>query len=239
MERPRNLADWERVLRAAAHLQEIFPDAVLVGGTAAAIHAGHRYSADADHTLADLRKRFHEVLNQLEAVAGWKTNRIQPPVLILGNLDGIETGIRQLIRTKPLETTTAEFPFGRVVLPTLAEMLRIKAMLILGRNATRDYIDFVGLVERLQQQGEPDMIFQALGPLDELYPQRSGESATRQLAKQLAEPKPYDLDAESLEQYRLLQPEFASWSAVRERCLAVGVQLHRWMGREPSGGTPR
>lgn len=31
--------EWERVLSAAAHLQRILTDAVLAGGTAAAIHA--------------------------------------------------------------------------------------------------------------------------------------------------------------------------------------------------------
>jgi hypothetical protein len=32
------LPDWERVLAAAAHLQRILPDAVLVGGTASAVY---------------------------------------------------------------------------------------------------------------------------------------------------------------------------------------------------------
>ncbi|MGQ9794701.1 MAG: hypothetical protein ACUVSF_13615 [Anaerolineae bacterium] len=77
------LPEWERVLSAAAHLQRILPGAVLVGGSAAAVYAGHRLSTDADHVLADLG-----------AVAGWKTARIKRPVQILGSLDGIETGIR-------------------------------------------------------------------------------------------------------------------------------------------------
>ena len=63
------LPDWERVLSAAARLQEILPGAVLVGGTAAALHARHRMSRDADHVLGDLRPRFDEVLAQLESVA--------------------------------------------------------------------------------------------------------------------------------------------------------------------------
>jgi hypothetical protein len=32
-----NLPDWEQLLSAAAHLQEILPDATLVGGTATGI----------------------------------------------------------------------------------------------------------------------------------------------------------------------------------------------------------
>jgi hypothetical protein len=45
------LPEWEQVLSAAAHLQRILPDAILVGGTASAIHAGHRMSTDANHVL--------------------------------------------------------------------------------------------------------------------------------------------------------------------------------------------
>jgi hypothetical protein len=68
-----DLPDWELVLSSAAHLQQLLPDAVLVGGTAAAAHAGHRFSRDADHILTDLRTRFDQVLAELESVAGWKT----------------------------------------------------------------------------------------------------------------------------------------------------------------------
>ncbi len=79
------LPEWEQVLSAAAHLQKIFPDAVLVGGTAAALHAGHRVSRDADHVLDNVRQRFDDILAQLESVAGWKTARVLRPVQILGS----------------------------------------------------------------------------------------------------------------------------------------------------------
>lgn len=88
------LPDWELVLSSAARLQRILPDAVLVGRTASAIHAKHRFSRDTDHVLSDLRSQFDEVLAELESVAGWKTARVQRPVQILGSLDGIETGVR-------------------------------------------------------------------------------------------------------------------------------------------------
>ena len=42
----------QRVLRSAAHLQEVVPDAVLVGGSAAAMYAGHRDSFAHDHVVA-------------------------------------------------------------------------------------------------------------------------------------------------------------------------------------------
>jgi hypothetical protein len=150
------LPEWERVLSAAAHLQRILPGAVLVGGSAAAVYAGHRLSTDADHVLTDLRERFDQVLADLEAVAGWKTARIRRPVQILGSLDGIETGVRQLIREQPLETTQIEYQGQTITLPTEAEMLRIKAVLILQRNATRDYLDFVALADHMGDEKVED-----------------------------------------------------------------------------------
>ena len=112
------MPDWDLVLSSAARLQRIIPDAVLVGGTAAAVHAEHRFSRDAEHVLANLRTRFDEVLAQLESVAGWKTARVQRPVQILDNLDGIDTGVRQLLRDEPLETETVKFRGERITVPT-------------------------------------------------------------------------------------------------------------------------
>jgi hypothetical protein len=89
------------------------------------------------------------VLADLEAVAGCRTARVQRPVLILGSLDGIETGVRQLIREQPLETQEITIGGLRLMVPTEEELLRIKAVLILKRNATRDYLDFAALSERI------------------------------------------------------------------------------------------
>src|SRR5262245_42627678 len=88
---------------------------------------------DGDHVLDDLRERFDAVLGALEAAAGWQTERVRRPVVILGQLDGILTGIRQLRRTRPLETE--EIAGLRV--PTLAEMARIKAWLLATRRTVR------------------------------------------------------------------------------------------------------
>ena len=147
------LPEWDLVLSAAAHLQRLLPEAVLVWGTASALHAGHRFSRDADHVLTDLNLRFNDVLAQLESVAGWKTARVQRPVQILGSLDGIETGVRQLIRDQPLETMRIEHHGEFITVPTQGEILRIKGVLILKRNATRDYLDFVALAHHMGSEG--------------------------------------------------------------------------------------
>jgi hypothetical protein len=215
------LPEWEQVLSSAAHLQRILPDAVLVGGTASAIYAGHRLSTDADHVLTDLRERFDQVLADLESAAGWKTARVRPPVQILGSLDGIETGVRQLIREQPLETTEIERCGQRLTVPTLAEMLRIKAVLILKRNATRDYLDFAALIDRI---GEDEAVL-ALRPFDSIYPQPNGESALQQLQIQLAAPLPYDLDEVNLAEYKQLASRWHDWSAVRSACTACATLI--------------
>jgi hypothetical protein len=215
------LPDWELVLSSAARLQRILPDAVLVGGTASAIHAEHRFSHDADHVLTDLRSRFDGVLAQLESVAGWKTARVQRPVQILGNLDGIETGVRQLIREAPLETMVLDYHGERLTVPTEGEILRIKGVLIIKRNATRDYLDFVALSCHMGDE----RVAQALQPFDTLYPQDNGESPLQQLQVQLANALPYDLEDTELLEYKNLAPRWHDWNAVKAACAHISTVI--------------
>ena len=214
-------ADWEFVLSSAARRQRILPDAVLVGETASAIHAEHRFSRDADHVLTDLRHRFDEVLAELESVAGWKTARVRRPVRILGSLDGIETGVRQLIRDEPLETTVVDYHGARITVPTEGEMLRIKGVLILKRNATRDYLDFVALADHLGDES----VASALQSFDRLYPQDNGESSLQQLQVQLANALPYDLEDIELSEYKNLDPRWHDWHAVKAACAHLSTVI--------------
>lgn len=154
------------------------------------------------------------MLAELESVAGWKTARIQRPVQSLGSLDGIETGARQLIREEPLEIARVEIRGRTLRLPTAAEILRIKAVLILRRNATRDYLDFVALADWLGA----DKVAAALRHFDRLYPQPEDASALQQLQIQLANPLPYDLDEANLAEYKHLAARWQDWQAVKAVC---------------------
>jgi hypothetical protein len=203
------LPDWERLLAAERHLQGLVPGAVLVGGTAAALHGRHRQSLDADHVLADLRERFDEVLADLEAAAGWQTERVRRPVLILGRLDGILTGIRHLRRTAPLETEEVE----GLRVPTLAEMARVKAWLLATRVTTRDYLDTVVLLERLGEEGARA----ALKRLDEIYRQPNEASVLAEVVERLGEAKPSDASRIDLVTYRGLVPPWNEWRQVVSR----------------------
>lgn len=215
---------WQAVLAAAARLQQLLPDAVLVGGTAASTHAGHRVSFDDDHVLDDLRERFDDVLAHLEEQEGWVTARVNRPVLILGSLDGIETGIRQLIRRRPLEVEEIHSPAGPIRVPTLPEMLRVKAWLALRRNATRDYLDVVALADRLGSEEATRVALE----IDDYYEDQVGAGGRRvatQLARQLAEPAPYDFSEVDLRSYRRLDPRWQDWNAVRNACGALAATM--------------
>lgn len=131
----------KKVLEKAAQLQALVPGAVLVGGSAAALHAHRRGSLDNDHVVSDLAERFDSILENLEALGDWSTAKAQPGKIILGELGGIETGVRQLLRSRPLQSTEIDVEGGRLRIPTAAEILRIKAWLALSRNQTRDYLD--------------------------------------------------------------------------------------------------
>jgi hypothetical protein len=206
---PEDLPDWERLLAAERHLQALVPGAVLVGGTAAALHAGHRRSLDGDHVLEDLRPRFDEVLAALESAAGWQTSRVQRPIVILGRLDGIMTGIRQLRRAEPLES---EIVSGLRV-PTLAEMARVKAWLLATRHSVRDYLDSVVLLERLGEHEVPS----AFRRFDELYPQDNGASVLAEVTERLAAAAPSDSASVDLRSYKGLVPPWNDWEHLAER----------------------
>ncbi len=216
--------DVQTVLEAAARLQELVPDAVLVGGTAAALYARHRVSLDDDHVVADLRERYDEVLAALEETDGWITARVRRPVLILGRLDGVETGVRNLIRRRPLEIEEVAVGERTLRVPTLEEIARIKAWLCLMRNATRDYLDFAALADRLGAAEAAGVVI----AMDDYYADQLGTGGRRiatQVTKQLAEPHPEDLSDVDLMTYRKLDRRWQDWNVVVGACRRVALRV--------------
>ena len=219
-------AELVRVLESAARLQEVVPDAVLVGGSAAALWANHRSSYDHDHVLEDLAARFDAVLDAIEATDGWVTNRVTPGKIILGELGDIETGVRQLIRNRPLEVAEVALPSGHVLrVPTPDEILRIKGYLIVRRNQVRDYLDVAALSDRAGISHAADV----LGHIDEYYADQRGpdaEGVATQLTRQLADPRPADARTiKQLHEYRDLASRWADWKNVTDVCRAVAVEM--------------
>src|ERR1700730_5011562 len=172
MPKARKPPDWERLLADAALLQTKLPGAVLVGGTAAAVHAHHRVSMDHDHVITDLATHYDTAIAALESIVGWRTKRRIKGKLVLGEINSIAAGLRNQRRSAPLETITVDLPGRRKLkLPTVEEMLRIKAYLVVERNATRDYLYVAALSHHLGLLKSA----RALDRMNELYSEFAGE----------------------------------------------------------------
>ena len=220
----------EKVLAQAARLQKLVPDAILVGGSAVYVYAGHRYSLDHDHIIADLEERFDLILESLEREGDWVTNRVVYGKIILGELGGIETGIRQLIRKKVLEFQTVQIGDLPLNVPTIGEIIRIKAFLIVKRNQMRDYLDFAALCDKAGIHSSAQII----ESLDEYYTDESSElranekPALSQLLKQLCDPKPKDSRSiEQLPEYKGVVDKLKDWNFIVEICGRVAREVMR------------
>ncbi len=197
----------------------------MVGGAAAILYADHRESRDHDHVVADLADRFEMVLDAVEGDEGWATNRVSPGKVILGNLDGIEAGVRQMIRKAPLEVAEVGVPSGgKVTVPTVEETLRIKAFLVVRRNQTRDYLDLAALADHIGV----DRAGEVLRQIDDYYADQndSEDGVASQLARQLADPQPADRSViDQLSSYRRLRTRWSDWSAVTEILSEVAARM--------------
>ncbi|MDR1999679.1 MAG: hypothetical protein LBQ06_07045 [Frankiaceae bacterium] len=220
-------AELAAVLESAARLQSIVPGAVLVGGSAAALYAAHRQSYDHDHVLVDLRDRFELVLDALEREGDFVVNRVSAGKIILGELGGIETGVRQLIRARPLDIQQVRLRDGSsLTVPTAAEILRIKGFLIVKRNQARDYLDVAALAARYGV--EPAA--RVLAGIDDYYrddAKPAGDRAVRdQLIRQLCGPAPRDrTTTRRLAHYKGLAARWHNWAAVVEQCRLIAARI--------------
>jgi len=214
----------KKVLEQAARLQKLVPNAILVGGSAASVYAEHRYSLDHDHVITDLEEKFDLILDSLEREGDWVTNRVVYGKIILGELGGIETGIRQLIRKKPLEFQKIQIDDFSLNVPTIEEITRIKAFLIIKRNQMRDYLDFAALSCKIGILASAEVIEN----IDEYYTDNSkdGKPALSQLLRQLSYPKPKDFrNIEQLPNYKGALDKWKDWNFIVETCNDVAKKV--------------
>jgi len=210
--------DFAQVVAEGRALQRQFSELglVAVGGTSVALHCGHRISLDVDEVTPRLQDCYQDIVSALERWEDWTTLRLNPPVLILGERHSVELGLRQQRRSVRLRTTEIE----GLVVPTLAEALRIKAFLLAERRATRDYVDVAALVQRFGQSAALD----ALALLNLLYPSRGPQTLTTRFAE-ACESEPLDLAAIPLSSYKSLKAPFTEWDFVASVCQRLGREL--------------
>ena len=212
------MTEFERVLEQGREAQRHFQDLglVAVGGTAVAAHCRHRISLDVDLVTPHLRDRYEEIVARLEHWEGWTTARRNPPVLILGRRAGVDLGLRQRRRQEPLRTVE----LNGLVVPTPAEILRVKAFLLGERRATRDYVDVAALIHLLRDSGA----VASLRYLNLLYPVTGSLSTVSRFAEG-CEAQPLDLEQTPLDTYKGLKAPYTDWAYVAETCRRVSRSL--------------
>ena len=211
------------VIKAGVEANREVPGSIAVGGSVCSLFMHHRNSADIDFVLADMSRRFESIREHLFQLPAWKEARALRPVLILGSLHGVEVGFRQLRRSIPLEIQTIETPSGQLIVPTVEELLRIKAFLTYNRNTTRDFVDFAELSTLFEIHESGDI----LSDLDERFGWEKQPSIIVQVAKKLLMPLPYDFDdpKSGFAKLRFIEPRLKTWDDVVERCKAIGEDL--------------
>lgn len=210
--------EFEHVIHEGVALQRQLPwlQLVAVGGTAAALHAGHRYSTDTDHVTPLLEGRFESVSETLEGWEGWVTQRIRRPFMILGERHGVQLGVRQIRRVVPLRTTRR----SDLVVPTVEETLRIKAFMCTDRQAVRDFLDVAALADMLGDE----CAVAALRYLNVLYEGEGNQTALTRFAE-VSVQGPLDASRVDLGAYRGVQPPYDDLQYVTARCRAIAQSM--------------
>ena len=95
--------------------------------------------------------------------------------------------------------------------------MRIKGVLVLRRNATRDYVDFAALADALGSTRAAS----SFERFDRLHPQKSGESSLQRMLVQLTCPQPFDLEEQDLSEYKELARRWHPWSEIEGVCVRL------------------
>jgi len=145
----------------------------------------------------------------------------QPPVLILGNYHDVEVGFRQLRRSTKVECASYQTPYGSLRIPTLDELMGMKAYLCYIRNATRDFLDFAALSALVPQAEALKTLLQS----QQRYGDLQTKSVALDIAKTLSDPQPYDLEGLDLTIYKGIQEPWNEWQRVAEQCSHLGQAM--------------
>lgn len=117
-------------------------------------------------------------------------------------------------------------------MPTLEEILRVKAYLVVQRNQVRDYLDVVALADNLGLTAAGSVLT-AIGAY---YDDRSDEadSVLTALLQRLSEPAPRDHRViGQLTAYKGLQEKWQDWAEVTRASQALADELLRRVEEAP------
>ena len=228
--------DMRVVVRNAARLRELAPDAVNVVDPLAFTGCASANGAGPDGTAAPLRlaatiggaldRRRVRASGAPRSAALFATKRVpvHPVTMWRGRLavalDALETDA-VVRRRSPVETTNVQLPTGdRLQIPTAAETLRMQSFLVLCRNAAADFAGIADLADAMGTHNAAHV----LAGVDGYYSAGRRERlwVATQLVRRLADPIP----TEAPEDDRWSGPDGeARWDDVRKRCLSLAVAI--------------
>ena len=102
-------------------------------------------------------------------------------------------------------------------------MLRIKAFLVIDRNATRDFLDVAALSKHLGLKKSAA----ALETMNDLYGEFVGEAGDvlTTLVVKLANSEPYDLTDVDLSEYKGIVTPWNDWRSVTAQCAKLAASI--------------
>jgi heme transporter len=232
-------ADLRMVLKSAAKLRHLAPDAVCVADPLAFTGCGRMCAELEAETAGEEAPNINgpNGARKLVARAMIRGDRPVHPVTLWRRrlsvaIDALDTkrgttdkrARQSYQRRSPVETTHVQLPTGdRLLIPTGAEALRLKGYLIMCRNSRRDYTEFADMVDAI----EPETAATVLAGMDSYYCRQPAERLPQQhwmatqLVRRLADPDPADIGETQSSEANAR----ADWEDVRQRCLSVAVAM--------------
>ncbi|MBV8966281.1 MAG: MMPL family transporter, partial [Mycobacteriaceae bacterium] len=227
-------SDMRMVVKSAAKLKDLAPNAITVADPLAFSGCGRRDGEPADARTAatgngqsGAGRRPHGSLpfpgnRGSRRKMPWSGRGVHPVTVWRGRLtvalDALQMdphgAVAPVERSSPVETTSVQLPTGdRLQIPTGAETLRLKSYLLMCRNSTRDYAEFAELVQTMDTRTAALV----LAGMDQYYcgQQPRTQWVASQLVCRLAEPRPSDDEVD---------PD-VDWAQVKQRCLSVAVAM--------------
>jgi RND superfamily putative drug exporter len=200
-------ADLRMVVKGAARLKEMAPDAVSVADPLAFSGCG----TSAGRGAKSGRGSRTATLRPIHPVTMWRGR-------LAVALDALETET-EFERRSPVETTNVQLPTGdRLQIPTGAETLRLKSYLVLCRNSRSDYAELADLADAMNIENAATVLAGIDGYYSSGQPHR--QWIATQLVRRLADPVPTD----AADDERWSAPDAtAEWDDIRTRCLSLAV----------------
>lgn len=223
---PPPAADLKMVLKGAARLRQMAPDAVCVADPLA-LRGCAEFTTGPVKGGDDVRPEARRDGRLLAVIGGGSTKGaggLHPVTMWRGRLavalDALETDAA-VARRSPVETTNVQLPSGdRLQIPTGAETLRLKSYLVLCRNDYSDYAELAALAEAIGV----DNAAMVLADIDRYYSSghRQRQWIATQLVRRLGDPRPAGPGGEGGWDAPVADQE---WETVRQRCLALAVAM--------------